>query len=146
LCIPHMPLRLFILATVTMNSLTFFFQAEDGIRDDLVTGVQTCALPIYLRSGFLRRASARTGRRAECRWSWWWACGRRRSPVRSSARTRGVRSRRARGHDLYPSINHDIEVSVVQRGRVGWLNVLTMRKTPPRCGHLGGATSLERLL
>src|SRR5207244_10510345 len=23
-----------------------FFQAEDGIRDDLVTGVQTCALPI----------------------------------------------------------------------------------------------------
>src|SRR5258708_16142667 len=24
----------------------FFFQAEDGIRDDLVTGVQTCALPI----------------------------------------------------------------------------------------------------
>src|SRR5207244_6372006 len=26
--------------------LYFFFQAEDGIRDDLVTGVQTCALPI----------------------------------------------------------------------------------------------------
>ena len=26
----------------------FFFQAEDGIQDDLVTGVQTCALPIYL--------------------------------------------------------------------------------------------------
>src|SRR5438552_14566138 len=25
----------------------FFFQAEDGIRDDLETGVQTCALPIY---------------------------------------------------------------------------------------------------
>src|SRR5258708_14993561 len=30
----------------------FFFQAEDGIRDDLVTGVQTCALPICL--GLLR--------------------------------------------------------------------------------------------
>src|SRR6266851_8546397 len=26
----------------------FFFQAEDGIRDRDVTGVQTCALPIYL--------------------------------------------------------------------------------------------------
>src|SRR5258708_19708850 len=26
--------------------LCFFFQGEDGIRDDLVTGVQTCALPI----------------------------------------------------------------------------------------------------
>src|SRR5258708_11549889 len=29
--------------------LFFFFQAEDGIRDDLVTGVQTCALPISNR-------------------------------------------------------------------------------------------------
>src|SRR3989441_6017617 len=28
--------------------LFFFFQAEDGIRDKLVTGVQTCALPISL--------------------------------------------------------------------------------------------------
>src|SRR5256884_9640186 len=27
----------------------FFFQAEDGIRDVAVTGVQTCALPIYAR-------------------------------------------------------------------------------------------------
>ena len=26
----------------------FFFQAEDGIRDIGVTGVQTCALPIYI--------------------------------------------------------------------------------------------------
>src|SRR5256886_7414735 len=26
----------------------FFFQAEDGIRDLTVTGVQTCALPIYV--------------------------------------------------------------------------------------------------
>src|SRR5205807_5028932 len=26
---------------------TFFFQAEDGIRDYKVTGVQTCALPIF---------------------------------------------------------------------------------------------------
>src|SRR5579859_4476779 len=27
----------------------FFFQAEDGIRDLTVTGVQTCALPIYFK-------------------------------------------------------------------------------------------------
>src|SRR5260370_1513880 len=26
----------------------FFFQAEDGIRDSSVTGVQTCALPIFI--------------------------------------------------------------------------------------------------
>src|SRR5690606_39537933 len=30
------------------SSLLFFFQAEDGIRDFHVTGVQTCALPIWL--------------------------------------------------------------------------------------------------
>src|SRR5690625_6773733 len=30
-------------------SVTFFFQAEDGIRDGHVTGVQTCALPICVR-------------------------------------------------------------------------------------------------
>ena len=28
-------------------SYFFFFQAEDGIRDTSVTGVQTCALPIF---------------------------------------------------------------------------------------------------
>src|SRR2546430_16685302 len=32
--------------------LFFFFQAEDGIRDLTVTGVQTCALPIYRAAGF----------------------------------------------------------------------------------------------
>src|SRR5258708_22785818 len=36
----------------------FFFQAEDGIRDDLVTGVQTCALPIWLRRSMLVCASS----------------------------------------------------------------------------------------
>src|SRR2546430_7250329 len=29
-----------------IEDITFFFQAEDGIRDLTVTGVQTCALPI----------------------------------------------------------------------------------------------------
>src|SRR5688500_19651422 len=32
---------------MTPTKLTFFLQAEDGIRDYKVTGVQTCALPIY---------------------------------------------------------------------------------------------------
>src|SRR2546429_7011940 len=31
--------------------MCFFFQAEDGIRDVAVTGVQTCALPISIFSG-----------------------------------------------------------------------------------------------
>src|SRR6266699_5507815 len=38
----------------------FFFQAEDGIRDADVTGVQTCALPIYQRGGGQSPASRDT--------------------------------------------------------------------------------------
>src|SRR5256886_9317927 len=41
------------------SSAFFFFQAEDGIRDLTVTGVQTCALPI---SGINRRSRAISGR------------------------------------------------------------------------------------
>src|SRR5437773_12347425 len=39
----------------------FFFQAEDGIRDRDVTGVQTCALPIsFVRRRIPRRTNAPT--------------------------------------------------------------------------------------
>src|SRR5207253_3289356 len=38
----------------------FFFQAEDGIRDGHVTGVQTCALPISRAFAMLTRATPRT--------------------------------------------------------------------------------------
>src|SRR5436305_10631612 len=77
----------------------FFFQAEDGIRDADVTGVQTCALPILLGSrgqpvgalglssyrgrqavpdelfddgllrAFMRSEERRVGK--ECRYRWW---------------------------------------------------------------------------
>src|SRR3989440_75641 len=46
----RLPSRLpmmFILWMVAMMVVIFFFQAEDGIRDLIVTGVQTCALPIF---------------------------------------------------------------------------------------------------
>src|SRR5207244_5253778 len=47
--------------------MSFFFQVEDGIRADLVTGVQTCALPISDRgspaAGRDRPRSARAGQR-----------------------------------------------------------------------------------
>ena len=39
----------------------FFFQAEDGIRDRLVTGVQTCALPILLPESRRSVANFSTG-------------------------------------------------------------------------------------
>src|SRR5215207_10980841 len=37
-----------MVAVWTRREFDFFFQAEDGIRDPLVTGVQTCALPIWM--------------------------------------------------------------------------------------------------
>src|SRR3712207_6985118 len=42
--------------------MIFFFQAEDGIRDIGVTGVQTCALPIFLFNcaGFVHQNTALT--------------------------------------------------------------------------------------
>src|SRR5256714_10312359 len=50
--------------------LFFFFQAEDGIRDKLVTGVQTCALPIstlLCASFFPGKSSAQTPTSPVCR-------------------------------------------------------------------------------
>src|SRR2546425_8503805 len=43
----------------------FFFQAEDGIRDKLVTGVQTCALPICSTRKATRAAGQLAGLRVE---------------------------------------------------------------------------------
>src|SRR5256886_9444849 len=40
----------------------FFFQAEDGIRDLTVTGVQTCALPIFGIARAARRSCSRPDR------------------------------------------------------------------------------------
>src|SRR5256885_6660174 len=45
-------------------SFVFFFQAEDGIRDYKVTGVQTCALPILFRGWALE---SRVGAEAQGR-------------------------------------------------------------------------------
>src|SRR2546430_15103751 len=40
--------------------MSFFFQAEDGIRDLTVTGVQTCALPISTAAHITRTSQSRT--------------------------------------------------------------------------------------
>src|SRR2546430_5040331 len=48
-----------IASVVLLGVCVFFFQAEDGIRDLTVTGVQTCALPILRGSrGRARREAA----------------------------------------------------------------------------------------
>src|SRR5256885_8628360 len=51
-------------STRVVSCLYFFFQAEDGIRDYKVTGVQTCALPIYLALGLLQCQTANNARQA----------------------------------------------------------------------------------
>src|SRR5260221_156332 len=45
------------MAFSSRDEMFFFFQAEDGIRDHCVTGVQTCALPIF---EYARERGART--------------------------------------------------------------------------------------
>ena len=60
LCYCHLFVRIFlILCSCVVIFFFFFFQAEDGIRDADVTGVQTCALPIYTKLGFLQKKKAR---------------------------------------------------------------------------------------
>src|SRR5205823_1230792 len=44
--LPLIKERIFVIILLLHFLSFFFFQAEDGIRDKLVTGVQTCALPI----------------------------------------------------------------------------------------------------
>src|SRR2546430_10355260 len=55
--------RFGVLRRLYATLLFFFFQAEDGIRDLTVTGVQTCALPISPR----RRAGGRRAARPDSR-------------------------------------------------------------------------------
>src|SRR6266496_1654298 len=46
----------------------FFFQAEDGIRDLYVTGVQTCALPISMMARPLNVRTTPVAGHASCGW------------------------------------------------------------------------------
>src|SRR5204863_5210035 len=72
----------------------FFFQAEDGIRDLYVTGVQTCALPISTAI-----AEAASSQCTQCEWRRRRLCNRRRScrtraaPCRRCARSRSEERR-----------------------------------------------------
>src|SRR5690349_25068824 len=50
-----------MLPNLRYNFAFFFFQAEDGIRDLYVTGVQTCALPISMRLARVWKQRSRRG-------------------------------------------------------------------------------------
>src|SRR5438270_7899670 len=81
----------------------FFFQAEDGIRDLTVTGVQTCALPISHRSSY----SARTGSKN--------TTGPRRIQLAASLRLGRIKS----GPSTIPSLPNGPEVLRSEERRVG---------------------------
>src|SRR2546421_3178792 len=75
----HIERRVYHLYIYVLHGYFFFFQAEDGIRDLIVTGVQTCALPISgtsrwgsmsairTRMPISSRAATRRGRRGQHR-------------------------------------------------------------------------------
>src|SRR2546430_10749894 len=80
----------------SLRRVVFFFQAEDGIRDLTVTGVQTCALPISASSRMQRgngRDDAAGGAEREAE-----------EPARRPhAREDGARDRRLRGNHAPPT-------------------------------------------
>src|SRR5262249_58963709 len=100
----------------------FFFQAEDGIRDWSVTGVQTCALPIFANARFGRRVDGSVRREPRDR-----VAGRPEARVRDRRRDHAgpawPRPRR-------PRPRHPL----VTRGMAG-----PRRPKLGRCGPVGGA-------
>src|SRR5690625_7862668 len=104
----------------------FFFQAEDGIRDGHVTGVQTCALPIslwadrwYRRSaaGLFARDQLSVGRRSDGTGLFDRRTGR--VGERSEERRvgKGCRSRWWRGDEHKRRRKSDIPMAVRERER-----------------------------
>src|SRR5687768_17671207 len=97
----------------------FFFQAEDGIRDVAVTGVQTCALPISrpreppLPRRRLALAEGAGDDGSRCR-----------APRREPDRARHAIARaaldRTRGRGLAPARGHDLRRSEERRVGNGW--------------------------
>src|SRR5256886_7834364 len=79
-----------LLRTSRRTLFFFFFQAEDGIRDLTVTGVQTCALPIsQSRSASSRRSNRATRASTSCVW-----CAM--PSTRYGSYSRGLTNRRSR--------------------------------------------------
>src|SRR5256885_6228162 len=97
---------------IVLHRLFFFFQAEDGIRDYKVTGVQTCALPIW------RRGALRTS-------PWPRRCGRaprrrRRGCGRAARRRPGRRGRAATARRCARRRRRSEERRVGEEGRSRW--------------------------
>src|SRR3712207_7584412 len=97
----------------------FFFQAEDGIRDIGVTGVQTCALPILLPSTTDRATPDHTPVRSGTAS---WACAAARQPKRRAAERALVLTGSVRVRDI------DFSSHVVVRGALAAGGHRTLRR------------------
>src|SRR5207253_6885125 len=84
--------------------IVFFFQAEDGIRDGHVTGVQTCALPILSKPQSARRPAR----------------------VATRPRSRYTQSRANRPQNTrHPQMKQHLAVSAIGSDRTGMVHELT---------------------
>src|SRR2546422_6961647 len=91
----------FLLCSISFFFCFFFFQAEDGIRDVAVTGVQTCALPIFPvllpgagHSRFPRDGNG-LGSRSTITWKPRMACPRKKDRKPPPSRAQGRRDRKS---------------------------------------------------
>src|SRR5205823_7361889 len=96
----------------------FFFQAEDGIRDKLVTGVQTCALPIFAEPSPYCRAIGVTPRTLEI----WDDIGIAREMIDAGIWITGLRSiiQGHPPHDAHPDLSRSEERRVGKECRSRW--------------------------
>src|SRR5690606_41017280 len=93
---------LFVVVVLLCSFFYFFFQAEDGIRDFHVTGVQTCALPIWVFPWKLsmRNACSRLIRRRSPLLLWqkrincWWSMKICREELAHSSFRKSLKTRR----------------------------------------------------
>src|SRR2546422_6612100 len=80
---------------IVVSFFFFFFQAEDGIRDVAVTGVQTCALPISRRRLAQELGPLRKNALVSHPWREWAG-----APLEGGTRMPGASSRWSQGKDL----------------------------------------------
>src|SRR5712675_161362 len=124
---------------MTFFLMFFFFQAEDGIRDVAVTGVQTCALPISHSSAVSRSRVRRTVEASTAAQSLRWA---RATASRTSAGTPG-RSAEAVTSDMSTTW---ISAVVDQRDDLdAGVVVLDLGQLPGQGDHLVQVGGLEQV-
>src|SRR5438876_8731397 len=98
----------------------FFFQAEDGIRDGRVTGVQTCALPISIKMA--EAAHQREGALAGVT-----------SGLTDIDKKLGGDRKSTRLNSSHPSISYAVFCLKKKKSCAGWVSACSALTPTPRC-------------